>query len=33
MRGNFGKKWLYWAVKVAEKADCDIEAGLKLGDI
>lgn len=31
MSGNFGKKWLNWAVEIEEEVDCDMEAGLELG--
>lgn len=31
MSGNFDETWLKWAVKIEEEANCDIQAGLDLG--
>lgn len=31
MTGEYGDKWLDWAIRIEEQAGCDIEAGLELG--
>lgn len=31
MSDNFNEYWLKWAVEIEDEADCDIEAGLYLG--